>query len=276
VRPDRLGEIDRELDALGKGDGDIAGVIARARAIGREVNDLEAELAALARTTTVRELPTGLYAKRPASAPNEAREPSSPPPSEARAPYSSPPPALVEDEPPTGLVDRPSSEPLSPFDDFTSDPPPESVSEPPPGGADIAGLSVDDLFADAEPTGMSMAPTAGALADLFTSDDASLARSSEPDVGGLEAMLEPGLGDATGPDPFGELEEEHTNIVAPPIGPPGREPTGDFELLIDDDVLSVDDLVLEDEESAGEETPPDDEGGPEKKRGLFSRLLGRK
>lgn len=264
MSPDRLGEIDRELDALGKSAGDLAGVIARARELRRAIDDVDGELEALGR-----------------GIPMTARHAREEPPTAliSRAPSSMPP----ADEPPTALVARaPSSVPPAEVSNepFISDVPPDVPSEPPPGGADIAGLSVDDLFADAEPTGASMAPSSGELADLFTSD-AMVARPSDPELGsGLEGILEPGFTDLPPPaenEPFGELEEEHTSIVSPPVeARPRGEPTGDFELLIDDDVLQVDDDDLEAIEDEPGEEPPDDGSGGDKKRGLFSRLLGRK
>jgi len=277
MSPERLAEIDRELDAFGKNDEELRAIVERARSWIR-AGDLDGELAALA------EGAHGAAARARAEA-------------EASVQQETP-------EPTTSVMEALPSEPPSP-------PPPSE----PPGSEDIAGLSVDELFADAEPsapTGSSgladlfaEAPSApppveSGLADLFDDEPLPFDRAdadlfdAEPtagadDLGSLEDVLEPGsepppMAPSAAPpaalelSPFGDEDEEITasfsvrdvdriEAAAAEAAPKG-EPSSEFELLVDDDVLELD------EEELGDS--PGDEPSTETRPGLISRILGRK
>ena len=276
-RPERLSEIDRELDALGKSEDELRAVVERARAWMRSASDLDGDLASLAEGA--REAVARAASAAKASVRDEAPEP------------------------PTSVMRAAPSEP-----------PPRAPSEPAPRSPDIAGLSVDELFADAEPSASGGGVNAG-LADLF--DDEPLALPDASPESGLADLFEEEspfdpvdarrfdeevraseLGSleelepeppkpmplsapppAVDLSPFADEDDEVTSSF--PITHLGKleeealaqsagrgEPSGDFELLVDEDVLELEEVELEDQ-------PPEAEpDGP--RPGLLGRILGRK
>lgn len=280
--PERLSEIDRELDALGKSDDELRAVVERARSWIASARDLDGDLASLAEGARDAVARAALAAKR--SVQEEAPEAVEPPTSVMRA--------------------------------APSDPSPEPVAR----SADIAGLSVDELFADAEPSAPTGSASSGladlfdeeplalpeaaesGLADLFDEDPAAAPfdradadafdeelRAGQTDLGSLEDVLEPSASEPPGqlplsaPPPavdlslFGDEDDEITSSFsvahverieaeAMAAAPPTADPSGDFELLVDEDVLELDEADLEDEGDDPDGTKP----------GLISRILGRK
>lgn len=294
MTPERLQEIDEELASFGKSDAQLAAVVTRARALAAEA---EGDLA---------ELVEGLDAAR-AAAVASARADVKRATADLAPPPLAPQPPPPEEEEGSGLVEIPEEvirqESLPPVldlnehDRMSERPPPEpfapestdvhsaedieraiaSSAPPPPtadGSSDIAGLSVDELFADAEPTASpSTTDSDGGLADLFDEEELRL---SDPDgFQGLEGQLEPEF--ELGPR-IGEDEEEATDLVSAeelaqfPLvgqerddeeeeeestmlfsvdelrdiqaetkgGAPEVESGDDFELLVDEDVLELD------------------------------------
>ncbi|MGE0784437.1 MAG: hypothetical protein AB7S26_02025 [Sandaracinaceae bacterium] len=339
---ERLAAIDRELDAFGKSDEDLARVIAAARAAAESDGDdamlaelLEGRDAALARArASARD--AVLSASREAAPPREkpvtppittfarpkAEETPTPPPlprsrrPSVRPGRSSGPPSgsvpLAGTSP--GHVQSPIHDSSPPsFGQVSADPGAHTElrvyeqedlssslnaqiedafgSEPPPAEtSDIAGMSVDELFADADPS-PSVPPTN--LDQLFEDEaDADGPRASDPDVNlGLAAALE---GDVASRPPPPVAPPPPRPRTAPPPPPPSRMPPppprlqdfarfdaeedatqvvraddleelegDDFELLVDEDVLEVN----------VEETPAED---APKEGGLISRILSRK
>lgn len=249
--PERLAEIDRDLDALGKSEDELRAVIERARAWVRSASDLDGDLAALA------EGAHEAVARAASAAKASVRD---------EAPEHEPPTSVMRAVPP---------------------------SEPAPRSQDIAGLSVDELFADAEPSAAAPSANAG-LADLFDDEPLGLpegqaesgladlfedespfdpvdaqrfddeVRASE--LGSLEDLepepLRPMPLSAHPPavdlSPFADEDDEVTSsfsvahinrieakAIAESTAP--AEPSGDFELLVDEDVLELDEGDLEDE-----------------------------
>lgn len=301
MTPERLADIDRELDGFGKSADVLAGVVARARALAAGLEGDEALGALLAEAASA--------AAQAADRTRAALE--------AAAPVRPP----IREHVPVQVKKAPRTEPLG-FDD---DEPDTSVmsalsvergaakrkDSSPPHSSDIAGLSVDELFADAEPSGPAQ-PAGSGLADLFDEDEVVPVQEPASD-GGLadlfeaEASAEPtAVGNLA--DLFGESEElrlsdpELEAEAVPSAAPPADtfldpfsdeddEVTGhfsaeamarieraaqqqeaeaedDFELLVDDDVLELDEVE--------EITEGDDEPEQPKKPGLFGRLLGKK
>lgn len=275
--PERLSEIDRALDALGKSEDELRAVVERARAWVRSASELDGDLASLAEGAAAAVARAASAAK--ASVREEAPEPST---------------SVMRAAP--------------------SEPPPRAPSEPAPRSPDIAGLSVDELFADAEPSAAAGGVNAG-LADLF--DDEPLALPDAAPESGLADLFEEEspfdpvdakrfdeevraseLGSleelepeppkpmplsahppAVDLSPFGDEDDEVTSSF--PITQlakleeealaqtAGRgEPSGDFELLVDEDVLELEEGDFQDE--------PPDEPPDGAKPGLISRILGRK
>lgn len=355
---ERLEEIDRELEAFGKSDDELAGVTARAVAIAADLGDADGELsdlmdgaeAALAaareaareralavarEAAPMRERPS--LPERPAPAPEaEITEADAEPAPEAEAEpvaeAEAEPAAEAEAEPvpeaEVAGVETPAQTELPPEEAavaieaavdeaiFADDEPTgedltaeaaaldaaiDSAfgSEPPPTEtSDIAGMSVDELFADADPT-PSVPPDD--LASLFDDEepDSESLRLSDPDLGlasleadDLEAASLPNPRAPSSPPPraeappppdrassrppspqledfpmFGE-EAEETQIVEPDEVELLSD--DDFELLVDEDVL----------EMSGEDAEPPAEGGEgegeDGEGGLISRILGRK
>lgn len=295
--PEKLAEIDAELDSFGKSDEALSAVIARAVALARSVDDDELsslgagldEALADARAEAARR------AKEAAALPPEARPsagalaalaaPHQPPANRASAP-----PPMFEDEQTDVRAAALTEAQLLAADRPRSDRAPQGMS-------DIAGLSVDELFADAEPE----APVGdgGGLSDLF--DDEPLDFGGGAGESPLGDELEPLLAGELAADPvesgsgtreagprepaeslprIGFEDEESTNVLslgdldemsaleAEPV-PLGSD---EFELLVDEDVLSFDpeDVapILEDDAGGAVEARP--EGG------LISRILRRK
>ena len=274
-RPERLSEIDRELDALGKSEDELRAVVERARAWMRSASDLDGDLASLAEGA--REAVARAASAAKASVRDEALEPST---------------SVMRAAP--------------------SERPPRAPSEPAPRSPDIAGLSVDELFADAEPSAAGGAVNAG-LADLF--DDEPLALPDAAPESGLADLFEEEspfdpvdarrFDEEVRASELGSLEELEPEPPKPLSAPPpavdlspfadeddevtssfpithlgkleeealaqsaGRgEPSGDFELLVDEDVLELEEGDFQDE--------PPDEPPDGAKPGLISRILGRK
>lgn len=168
---ERLAEIDRELDAFGKSEDELRAVVERARSWAASVDDLDADLAALAQ---------------------DAHE------AAARA-----------------SATRDSEVSAAP-------------SEPAPHSSDIAGLSVDELFADAEPSAGS---DSNGLADLFDDVHASTGAPLDDGLGDLfddelTASSRSGLADlfddeepdtgATPAEGLADLFDDDTPIAAGP------------------------------------------------------------
>lgn len=293
----RFEAVDRELADFGKSEQELALVAQRARALRGELDDLDAELAGLGEGLDQARIEAAAAAKAWART--------------AVAPPASP---RDDDDVPSGLLQIPEAElreaklppvldlnehdrisqPPGPFaDEHTDLVSREALDEvEPPRDAparmsDIAGLSVDELFADAEaapssaPGGLadlfddeededqSPAPS-GDLADLF--DDEDPLRASDPGLASLESLeasTQIPLDDADSgelAEPaealgglFGEDDEESTGVVradeihAMEEGVQGAEDvpipfedieelgSGEFELLVDEDVLAFDD-----------------------------------
>lgn len=180
----------------------------------------------------------------------------------------------------------------------------------PPLTPSAAGLSVDELFADAELASAEAQTEGGGLADLFADepthqagaapssladlfgddepleamgDDAGLAdlvegeelRLSDPELDLLEDVVE-----APAEPPAEPMVVERPRTMPPPLPsqrPPPPPPVAaaavdEFELMVDEDILELDD---EDIEPEPPREPPRSQP-PEEKGGLISRLLRRK
>ncbi len=283
---DQLAEIDAELAAFGKSDAELREVVARARALAAALAGDEGlgellegtdEAVASARAAARSARPPRPISRRPAPATSTAvGAPAPPPPVDDDVAIGS------------GLLELPEEElrraNLPPVLELRDEPASDA-----PGAGDIAGLSVEQLFDDEAATGTEP-PSSGALdlADLFADEEPIRLSDPEVDVEALERALPPPPAPPRG------------RTVPPPV-PPGaaaasrRPPTvrpaalaaeddadetltgsraelagdDDFELLVDDDVLELEDS------DEGTDPPPADEPG-ERKGGLISRILGRK
>ncbi|HEY8429233.1 MAG TPA: hypothetical protein VIL20_12690 [Sandaracinaceae bacterium] len=316
MTPERLAEIDRELDAFGKSAEDLRAVVERARAIAAEVDGDEA-LAALVAGAAEAAARAAASAREAVAAAAVVRPPIRehvPAPKPARPAPGDQPLAFDDDEPSTSVMKAaPVEQAAGAFDDdepstsVTSAVPfeQEAESAAPLRSPDIAGMSVDELFADAEPA----APVvdAGGLADLFA-DEVLPVQEPAPE-GGLADLFEDEDATTVGSlaDLFDESEElrlsdpelEVERAAPPPPPPPVSselpdlfdddaedEETGHFaparmarlereaaaaaQAGDDDFELLVDEDVLELEASA------EREDAPPKKPGLLGRLLGKK
>ncbi len=312
MTPERLAEIDRELDAFGKDAETLATVIARARAVASQLEGDDGLAALLAEASAAAaQAAERMRAELAASSPVR-------PPIREHVPVEKPRRAAApaEPEPERPKSERPKSErPAAQF--FDDDEPQTSVMraaavEDAHGSSDIAGLSVDELFADAEPTGaapstgegladlfaeealpVQQAPSGEGLPSLFDDEDpttiGSLAdlfgeseelRLSDPEVQAVEApaprpLTMPPPVPATGQalDLFGDDDEdEETGHFGPAQMATLRSSVGEPEPEEDDDEFEL--LVDEEILELDSEPPPADEG--EKKPGLIGRLLGKK
>lgn len=242
--PERLSEIDRELDALGKSEEELCAVVERARAWMRSASDLDGELASLAEGA--REAVARAASAARASVRDEAPEPST---SVMRAAPPSEPPRSQDI---AGLS----------VDELFADAEPSAAA---PG----VNTGLADLFDD-EPLAIPEAPVEGGLADLFEEAspfDPVDARRFDDEVraaelGSLEDLEPPrpmplsAHPPAVDLSPFGDEDDEVTSsfsvthierleaeALAESAAP--AEPSGDFELLVDEDVLELDDGDLE-------------------------------
>ena len=322
----RFEAVDRELAEFGKSEQELVLVAQRARELRGALDDVDAELAGLGEGLDQARIEAAGAAKAWARSAVQApavQAPAVQAPA-MRAPASVP-TSRDDGDIPSGLLEIPEEElrdaELPPVLDLNEH---DRISQPPASfpnehtdlvsadglheGADathdapvrmsdIAGLSVDELFADAEASppaatgGLAdlfddeeevedSSALAGGLADLF--DDEDPLRASDPDLASLESLeassqipleasdldaasdLEAGAPEPMGAEPhlgglFGENDEESTGVVpAAEIHAmeEGAEPahdvpipfedieelgSGEFELLVDEDVLAFDD-----------------------------------
>lgn len=313
----RFEEIDQELASFGKSDEELTEVTARAVALARELGDGDGELAGLLDGAEEALAAAREAAKARAIEASRAAAPARPLPEvKKRAPKPRPDPAPLEAE--ATRVQLPPSEPLAPVsereqalalddeidDVFGSEPPPLETS-------DIAGMSVDELFADAEP---SASGDAQELSSLFDDEDdedgAEALRLSDPDLklADIEIDEGPTVNDSEAPPPAeaapvaeeaaaapkSALPPPPPQSAAPPPPPSSRPPVVDdfpmfgeeddatqivsadeIEVLSDDDFeLLVDEDVLEFDEAEAAEAEAAE--GEEAEGGLISRILGRK
>lgn len=213
----RLAEIDEELAAFGKTSEELAEVIARACALAGELSSdsglgelLEGREEAIARARSSVELPERPEA--PLSVPT-------------RVGTRSPDGEEDDDEPEIEISAASESE-LPEFDPFGDEDEEETTGVTSAAdleaafganaSSDIAGMSVDELFADAAPNS-----DIGGLSDLF--DDAPQALSMDSELSSLEGSLE---GAELVDEDDDDIEVLHSD---------------EFEILVDDDVLILDD-----------------------------------
>ncbi|GAB5547705.1 MAG: hypothetical protein SangKO_074650 [Sandaracinaceae bacterium] len=278
MTPERLQEIDEELSSFGKSDEALAEVVTRARALAAEA---EGDLAALVQGLDEARAAASASARAAVRDAVEELTPDAPEEPEGSGLVEIPedvirgealppvldlnehdrmsqrPPKLVEDTP---FVEE--STDVHSAEDIeraivSSRPPPRDAAA---GSSDIAGLSVDELFEDAEPSAAAVS-TEGGLADLF--DDEEELRLSDPDgFQGLEGQLEPAEADKEfelGP-PIGADEEEQTDLVRgedlarfPLVGQEYGAPSADEEQEESTMLFSVDELRdIQTENTAGE------------------------
>jgi len=294
---ENLASIDEALEAYGKSDEALAEVVTRARAVAT----------ALSGDEYLAELLDGCEeAVQAARESAKSKLPSRPPPYRPAAPRSTavgrPAPSDEDDEAEvgSGMVEIPEAElreadlpPVLELGDanaFPSDevtalnpgPPSEDLEEAFADAAtsDIHGMSVDELFADAEPVSAESDPSE--LADLF--DEELALDAPAPDVPTAKLPARPRTvpppvpADAASKAPAlakGLFTEEDDATTVGSIGDL-LSSSDDFELLVDDDVLELDSSETEIPPSLG--APPEEaaDGEDEKKGGLISRILGRK
>lgn len=340
MTPEQLTEIDRELDAFGVNADALRAVTTRARELAASLEGDEALSSLLAEASAA-----AARAAERASAAVAASAPERPPLTE-HVPAPRPKRPERKDDPAPAAAKRKSKKPAKKAaPPVEAEPAPPAAAEPPrpaptdfddepatmvmtaataaaqvradstpPAASDIAGMSVDELFADAEPAAPAAGQSAG-LADLFADDAmpgdaaaepsgglADLFADDQPEVdeptmvGNLADLFaeseEVRLSDvdvdasAQGPstavldpfdDPFSDEDDEETGHFSPAqmarLHAGGRAAAeeevevplddGDFELLVDEDVLELDP-----DAPAGDDEPP--------KPGLIGRLLGKK
>ena len=271
LTPERLAEIDAELDGFGRSDEELAAVVRRANELAAslgeedgalsELLDGVAEAMAAARAAALADLPAR---PAPRSVQTTAVGTATPERPEVGSGINTP-----------GEGDPSALPPLDPFPEevtkLTSSHDLEAAFAE-AATSDIQGMSVDELFQDAAPT----VPESDAseLSDLFDDDEAL--RLSDPDLGmqpievqtppspprsvpppvPAAAISPPGVEFAS----FEDGEEEHTSLEAPMM----LDEDDDFELLVDEDVLEL-------EAEEGSEEADEGQGG-----GLISRILSRK
>ncbi len=294
---EKLAEIDAELATFGKSDEVLAAVVARAREIAADLSGDDA----LAELLEGRE--EAVKAAYEAAKANLPVRPAPP-----RSPVPAPKAGFDEEEAGSGTVELPEAElrqaglppvlelgdaQAFPEDEVTtlsSVPPPLSASSAPPAAedldeafttasSDIHGMSVEELFADAEPTRAESDPSE--LADLFDEEEVRL---SDPDLA-LESLEDDNAATDVPPRP---------RTVPPPLPAAAMKPAfddgedtmasrvddllssdDDFELLVDDEVLELDSSETEVPPALTASDTKDDEE-PKKSGGLISRILGRK
>lgn len=339
MTPEQLTEIDRELDAFGVNADALRAVTTRARELAASLEGDEAlssllaeasaaaaraaERASAAVAASAPERPP-LTEHVPAPRPKRPERKDDPAPAAAKrkskktAKKTAPPVEAEPAPPPAAELPRPDptdfdDEPATMVMTAAAAVAQARADSTPPAASDIAGMSVDELFADAEPAaapagqsagladlfadeampGDAAAEPPGGLADLFADDQPEV---DEPTMVGNLADLfaeseEVRLSDvdasAQGPstavldpfdDPFSDEDDEETGHFSPAqmarLHAGGRAEAaeeevevplddGDFELLVDEDVLELD-----------PDTPVGDEEPP--KPGLLGRLLGKK
>lgn len=268
MTPERLQEIDEELSSFGKSDEALAEVVTRARALAAEA---EGDLAALVQGLDEARAAASASARAAVRDAVEELTPDAPEEPEGSGLVEIPedvirgealppvldlnehdrmsqrPPKLVEEAPfVEESTDVHSAEDIERAIESSRPPPLEAAA----GSSDIAGLSVDELFEDAEPSATT-ASTEGGLADLF--DDEEDLRLSDPDgFQGLEGQLEPAEAEKEfelGP-PIGEDMDEQTELVRgedlarfPLVGQEYGAPTAEHEEQEESTMLfSVDEL----------------------------------
>lgn len=337
---EKLAEIDEELAAFGKSDEALAGVIERAVALAASLAGDDAlgsllegrqEALAAARQAARDALPVRPTAAEPVAAFAPA---SSTEPFEHATAGGGDGEAVG-----SGLIEIPDEElrnaNLPPvLDPDESEPPPEALREGSAAAtddieaafgveasADIAGLSIDELFADAEPE-TAQTSSVDRLAGLFDDPRSEAAnaeadpeeepkRISSVDISDLfddesegEIALQPSDPDVAlepvapepAPEPrtdeafpvFGSVESEEEATMETRVEDLDVVSGDDFELLVSEDVLELDFEEEEDEGDAslqdappasaplGPDAPEEEDTQTSDKRGLISRILGRK
>ncbi len=295
----RLSEIDSALASFGKSDAVVADVIARARraAPREDIDRLFAELGAPMPRIPVESLaPAGLRAR-----PAEWNEPVAPVeiPDDASGVVDVPDEALREHDMPAVLaIDVPSE--VAPRTERPAEEGRDELSadalfeEPPTGTTDAPrGPSLDELFDDVRLS----SPDAQDLSDIIASEpppppsSASRVDIDEPDatniftaeeVAAIRSSMRPP------PPPAAALDQQLDELVGdvPETMELAEMPlSGDFELLVDDDVLVLDDSEPRSDPpvTASSQPPPPppatkSSAPPESEaeRSFFSRLLNRK
>ncbi len=313
---ERLSEIDRELESLGKSEQELQKVVARAKDFVASIRDLEALLASLGAGVPLRVVASP---RKPEPRSEETYTPT--PPSESKL-VSSDIIGLSVDELFADAEVIPSSTPAEPglselFEDEGTSETGESQAladlfDGEEERAETQG-ELAALFDSEEPSAEPGAQ--GDLAALFdgeaapeSGDDELLAedeelRLSDPDLE-MEAVEEVEAKPRTMPPPAEDENEEEENtdfLIAREIARVEAEEararaiaSGDFEMLEDEEIfdveLEMDSEVAAEAEPRGEQEPlavaateegpaeevdEEDDDAP-KKRGLFSRILGRK
>lgn len=287
LTPERLEQVDRELSTLDPGDARRRAVVDRACAVVASLTDVDATLASLAadRRETVARPVASAGRDQPVATEEEDT-----------SPVTDVPPDLLTAEALAALPPDPSLPTMPPGlgselppDLRATDPPELGAPSSSPSGAaaesDITGLSVDELFADAEPSPATLGEDSG-FADLF--EDEPLTLSAAPDsMDSLEAQLE-------GVDTHRSTPQVTTDSALdeyPAIGDEDPSKGARAHVLSEDDFEDMIDLggsdefeeLLDDEIQELESAQPDhvapgesDEEAKGHRGGLIKRLLGRK